>query len=556
MNMMKQKLFIVTILLFAATASPLFAQVNCYSRTRQRGIELMNQTHYAEAITLFQSAMSCPDKPESNDLQAKIRECRRLQDEMEEEERINNEKRRAADARLAAERRRKLEAEMEAKGYMDVSRLRVANTLDGEILSSPGEPLYESDVRFIQPILSYRGLAREYKDVDLFVKFIKPDGSLIDAAGSPAGYSYKESVRIAPHGGQINFKGWGNRDGGIFTAGTYTCEIWYNGQCLFSNDFSVLPSNYSKKDGVFQIKDMFFANTTIDNKVISGYGSPLYSDDIRFLKAKIRYNSDQNQRFDLAVKIYQPDGTIITDPSAPDGYSMQDSYTVHTGSGQELVFLGLGARNKSTYPPGAYRYEVWLDGTRLFAKSFNVLEAGWRKAVKKVMDHATDTFSSDKYKGVLAANKQRDGLGVYLWSDGSSYWGEWSEGHFEGNGIYIASPSEELSNCPGCAFYVGSFVDNARSGQGRCYNLNGDLIYSGSFSGGVPTDPYPSGENPSRRFEIQSINGDYYIGETLDGQRHGTGIYIWASGDAWFGSWENDSRKADGLYLWYDGTVE
>ena len=61
-----------------AASLHLSAQTNCYTKTRSHGVSLMGKGHYAEAIQIFKSALSCPDKPEDNDLQSKIDNCRTL----------------------------------------------------------------------------------------------------------------------------------------------------------------------------------------------------------------------------------------------------------------------------------------------------------------------------------------------------------------------------------------------------------------------------------------------------------------------------------------------
>ena len=50
---------------------------DCYNSTRSKGVSLMQQKQYSKAIEYFRAAEDCPDKPSSNDLQAKRNECLR-----------------------------------------------------------------------------------------------------------------------------------------------------------------------------------------------------------------------------------------------------------------------------------------------------------------------------------------------------------------------------------------------------------------------------------------------------------------------------------------------
>ena len=57
------------------------------------------------------------------------------------------------------------------------------------------------------------------------------------------------------------------------------------------------------------------------------------------------------------------------------------------------------------------------------------------------------------------------------------------------------------------------------------------------------------GQYKSYKFEcIEYTNGNYYIGETKDGKRHGRGVYLWKEGGAWYGYWQEGSRSGRGIY--------
>ena len=529
------------VLLLVAASSPLYAQVDCYSGTRKQGISLMGQGHYSEAIQVFQSAKSCPDKPADNDLQAKISECSRLLRQQKQSRGMSKEEM----ERRMLENERKRDAEFAAKGYMEVTGLSFANaSSEDKYLGEPGDPLYENDVRHIKPVLFYRGLSREPKTAELCVKFIDQEGNPVGGEFTPDGYSYKHTVTVSPHGGRLSIPGWGNKQGGVFSAGIYTCEIWCQGNKLTSGSFTVLKNSGSGSEGYFAITGLSLANTTIDNQILDVYGSNLYSDNIRFLKAKVRYNSDRSRRIDLSVQIRTPDGTDFTD---------SDSYFIQQGTGQEMTLTGIGARRMSLFAPGTHQYEIWQDGKRLYSQSFYVIETDWRAMMSKVMDQATDTDASGKkYRGDLGSYDtgwEPDGLGVMYWPGGTYYWGEWSEGYYEGEGIYLLSATYQIPHCPGCSIYVGSYVKNKKSGWGACYDQNGDLVYEGGFADDAPTAPFPTTVSSGRKFEIIKINGGYYLGETIGGKRDGKGIEIWNTGEAWYGEWKDGSRQGDGLTL-------
>ena len=82
---------------------------NCYDDTRKKGMLLLNQGHYTEAIDQFEAAKDCPDKPSPNDLDAKIQECKRKEQEIDRKEKERQNKER--------------ENELARKGYVNIKNM-------------------------------------------------------------------------------------------------------------------------------------------------------------------------------------------------------------------------------------------------------------------------------------------------------------------------------------------------------------------------------------------------------------------------------------------------
>ena len=155
-----KRLFVLIVALLAF--SPLWAQVDCYNSTRAQGISLMQQGHYSQAIQVFESAQACPDKPANNDLQEKISECRRKIREMDEVRKQREAEERREAERKAEEERQRQEKALADKGYMDVTGLTFSNVdYMGNVLTPEGKSLYEDDVRYLKPYVSYKGLTKE-----------------------------------------------------------------------------------------------------------------------------------------------------------------------------------------------------------------------------------------------------------------------------------------------------------------------------------------------------------------------------------------------------------
>lgn len=107
------------------------------------------------------------------------------------------------------------------------------------ILSSPGETLYASDLRFLTPVLTYDGTGSRIGRT-LYVKYIRPDGALDSSQSSPYGYTYKQDVIFNPgKNNTLRMKGWGNNVVGCYKPGVMRIEIYCDGELIVSKSVEI-----------------------------------------------------------------------------------------------------------------------------------------------------------------------------------------------------------------------------------------------------------------------------------------------------------------------------
>ncbi|MEM6805722.1 MAG: caspase family protein [Bacteroidota bacterium] len=127
-----------------------------------------------------------------------------------------------------------------------------------------------------------------------------------------------------------------------------------------------------------------------------------------------------------------------------------------------------------------------------------------------------------------------NGIGTYVYRDGSTYSGEWKDGMKHGKG--------KLEYDSG-AYYNGLWKADSKHGMGIYTWPNGN-VYRGSFQqnrmSGKGNKTYKS--------------GDKYIGDFLNGKRQGTGTYYWKDGSSYIGEWVNDQRNGFGTFVSSAGT--
>lgn len=499
----------VILIFFLLSVGVLGHAQNCYDDTRKKGMLLLNQGHYTEAIDQFEAAKDCPDKPSPNDLDAKIQECKRKEQEIDRKEKERQNKER--------------ENELARKGYVNIKNMTFANVdSTNKIINGYGVSLYASDIKYLRPKLTYDGLLSSIKTITLYKKMIDPDGALLTGTSSPSGYTSSENVTInSGTNNVLDLRGWGNQQSGTYVSGTYRYELWYGGYKIYEQSF------------------------TLHRK--TGEASYLKVDDKTCVTCNFAGNGDK-KTFSVST-----DASSWTTWGIPSWCSVENktstSFTlkcdVNDTSSERKDYMEIRSGSKS----------VRINITQT-SYSNALLQGQWRTLMRKAIDYVTSKYDKDVYKGEYS-NGKRSGLGVYCWESGVYYWGRWSLGDQNGYAIYIVPEEWQVGNCSDCMFYVGNWSSGYKSGKGTCYDKYGNLIYYGNFSNNSPTGAYPSTGNYSiYKFRcIEFDGGNKYIGETKNGLRDGYGIFLWKNGDAWYGPWKEGNRNGYGIYFSYKGEI-
>ena len=141
-------------------------------------------------------------------------------------------------------------------------------------------------------------------------------------------------------------------------------------------------------------------------------------------------------------------------------------------------------------------------------------------------------FDGRLYEGTLEAGR-KVGRGLYVWSDGQRYAGNWRDDLPDGEGELTGAKGET---------YAGEFRIGKRVGKGRMVYAD-KTEYSGQWQ-----DDKPNGEGTFR-----FLNGDVYQGQFVAGQQSGKGVLTHANGDRHTGLWLNALREGKGVTEWKDG---
>jgi len=266
------------------------------------------------------------------------------------------------------------------------------NILNRNIIGTYGISFEIADIRFIASRITYNYSGSSLVNRTLDIKIIRPDGSLMTGASSSRGYTFSDILSIQPNsrGERDLLPGWGNENGGAYSAGIYTYEIWNNNRKLFSANFTV--------HAPFSITRIEIANTDKNLNIISS-GTSFDVSDIRWIIPRITYDNtgstSGNRVFN--IKIINPDGSLMTYSESPRGYTINHSLNIQPNRrGERVLLTGLGSDTGGTYPVGTYTCEIWSDGQLLRSTRFSVVSGTASSASREII------FSYDGPQGSRA----------------------------------------------------------------------------------------------------------------------------------------------------------
>lgn len=256
-------LVVVSLMLFCFVGH---LQAQCYEKSRSKGVEEMQKKQYNKAIQWFQQAQGCSDKPADNDLDAKIKECENLKAKALKDKKESDEKRRQQEEevrlreeqeRLQREFEEEQEQQMARMSYMQITDLNFVNVNKAGNVISNSDILYWQDIKYMQAVLQYNGLADDDRYTTLYCRIINPDGYMSVWADSPEDYSDSCNMVVKPgYNNEQKLTKWGSQDGGAFTQGTYLFEVYNQfGILMVSRQFTVMDKPPTTVKVTFTVED-------------------------------------------------------------------------------------------------------------------------------------------------------------------------------------------------------------------------------------------------------------------------------------------------------------
>ena len=125
-----------------------------------------------------------------------------------------------------------------------------------------------------------------------------------------------------------------------------------------------IPKSY------FVIIEGIIKHTDKDNKPLP-VTNPLIKDNVRYVGIILKIESFSSQSIKFNLKYIQPDGSLKTGASSPQGFSFSENKNINQDT-RIISLSGWGNPDKCTYSVGRHHIEVWIDDCMIFRKSFDV----------------------------------------------------------------------------------------------------------------------------------------------------------------------------------------
>ena len=270
------------------------------------------------------------------------------------------------------------DARYASKAYMEITGMSFANEdYNGNTIDDYGAKLYTEDLRYLTPKIFYQGLASEEKDVTLYLKVIKENGEVNQGSNSPDGYSFSRDVTVAPGAGQsLSLGGWGTRGGGSFAPGQYIVEVWYKGNKLYEKNVWVYPGSVPVvPSNVVKVTGVDFGSSD-ESEMNIDYGETLYAGSVKWLTPKVHFSCKAARELTFYYRVFNTEGRMITVAESPVGYTQKSTDTAPVSESLSMVLPGVGNKTGSSYPAGEGKFELWLDGDKIYETTYTVVERG------------------------------------------------------------------------------------------------------------------------------------------------------------------------------------
>lgn len=119
-----------------------------------------------------------------------------------------------------------------------INSVEVGNTdYNFNFINDYGSTIYSYQTRYLTPKIYITVYSPG--TYAIYIKLIRPNGTLETGSTSPSGYSYKQDITLYSNTTYCELNGWGSNTSGHYPSGQYKFEFYYNGNKIGEKPFKI-----------------------------------------------------------------------------------------------------------------------------------------------------------------------------------------------------------------------------------------------------------------------------------------------------------------------------
>ena len=243
------------------------------------------------------------------------------------------------------------------------------------IINDYESKIYEEEAKYLVAKLKYKGLCSEKKDIQLKIKIIAKDGTLIAGRESPEGFSFVTNATVNPGNNYLRINGFGSNKNKPYAAGDYIYEVWLGNNKLHSKTFRIYPGKPQLYNSSYlKFNKVYFINVDNGGHILSDKNEPLISQKMRFLGKIVNYENltKSTQKVPFTIRIFLPNGNMASNKNSPIGFSYETEIAVSPGTNETNFTTTWGNPNKSVFEKGTYIFEIWEKAKKVYETTFEI----------------------------------------------------------------------------------------------------------------------------------------------------------------------------------------
>lgn len=122
-----------------------------------------------------------------------------------------------------------------------ITKMEVANVeYDGTIIQDFNSTIYDFKSKYLQPRITIKP-QKKSGTYTVYVRLYKNNVLQRNTSSSPENFTFSSSITLSGKPSQVEtLMGWGSKNAGIWSQGSYRFEVWYNDYCIGSKTFKVI----------------------------------------------------------------------------------------------------------------------------------------------------------------------------------------------------------------------------------------------------------------------------------------------------------------------------